>query len=219
MMTPQSQDWNRFWSKRSTAQCASPSWSKQRILTAINPFLSKGKKILDAGCGSGFFSKYFCDQGLKTVSLDYSDSALEMAKKMTSGRAEIFKGDLLSDYITIDLGRSFDIIFSDGLLEHFSETNQDKIMQNFKALLTKDGMLITFVPNFFSPWEIIRPLFMPGIDETPFILTGLVRLKKRNGFEILTSGGVNTLPFAFSPDRIFGRYFGMLLYTIARKNG
>ncbi len=217
MITPHAQDWNRFWSKQS-AQSKTPSWSKQRIIKIIDPVLSEGKKILDAGCGSGFFSNYFCLRGLETVALDYSESALAMTKTATAGRAEMARGDLLSDRVVNDLGRSFDFIFSDGLLEHFSSDDQDRMMQNFRALLTRGGRLITFVPNRFSPWEIIRPMFMPGIDETPFILSGLVRLQKRNGFKVLASGGINTLPFAFSPDKIFGRYFGMLLYTIAEKN-
>ena len=218
MDTPQSSDWNRFWSRNQSVQPAEVSWSKKRIMHVIAPYMRKGKKILDAGCGSGFFSRYFCDQGLQTVSLDYSDKALDMARQITQGRSRIIKHDLLSGDLAPAINEKFDIIFSDGLLEHFTAHDQDKIMANFISLLGRGGVLITFVPNRWSPWELIRPFFMPGIAETPFILKGLVRLKIRNGLAILESGGINTLPFALSPDKAFGRYFGMLLYAIAKKN-
>ena len=218
MTNPQSSDWNSFWVNQEPDKLKKPSWSKQRIIKVIEPYLQKKKKVLDAGCGSGFFSKYFCDQGMEVVSLDYSDTALEMTKKMTLGRARIVKQDLLQENLAATFGEKFDIIFSDGLLEHFTSADQNKIMKNFISVLSPSGILITFVPNRWSPWELIRPLFMPGIDETPFVLRGLVRLNIANGLLILQTGGINTFPFFFSPDELFGRVFGMLLYTIAEKN-
>ena len=218
MTNPQSSDWNNFWVNQETNKLKKPSWSKQRIIKVIEPYLQKKKKVLDAGCGSGFFSKYFCDQGMKVVSLDYADTALEMTEKMTLGRARIIKRDLLQEDLAATLGEKFDIIFSDGLLEHFTSADQNKIMKNFISVLSPSGILITFVPNRWSPWELIRPLFMPGIDETPFVLRGLVRLNTCNGLSVLQTGGINTFPFFFSPDQLFGRFFGMLLYTIAEKN-
>ena len=218
MANPQSSDWNIFWKNNRTAQPKGPSWSKKRILNIIHPFLGKGKKILDAGCGSGFFSKYFCNQGMEVVSLDYCDMALEMTREVTGGRSRIVKQDLLSGQSTKVFNEKFDIIFTDGLFEHFAISHQDKIMQNFISLLAARGFIVTFVPNRWSPWEIIRPLFMPGIHETPFILRDLIRLQERSGLSVIERGGINTLPFGFSPDKIFGSVFGMLLYTIARKN-
>lgn len=217
MATPKPQDWTNFWNKSQAKKIISPGWSKKRIISVIDPYLVSGKKILDAGCGSGFFSKYFCDKNLAVTALDFSDGALRMAKEITQGRAKVIKADLTSGTVTQSLNEKFDIIFSDGLLEHFVDDAQDKIMKNFSALLNHDGVLVTFVPNRFSPWEIIRPFFMPGIDETPFVLSGLVRVNTRNDFAILKTGGINTLPFAFSPDKVFGRAFGMLLFTISKK--
>lgn len=216
IITPQSSDWNHFWKLDKTEKFTQLSWSKRRIIEVLKPFVGKGKSALDAGCGSGFFSKYFCDQGMATVSLDYSDKALEIAKAMTEGRTKIIKQDLLIPNINKRITERFDIIFTDGLLEHFSQEHQNIILNNFKALLTSDGVIITFVPNKWSPWQIIRPFFMQGIEETPFVLSELVALNQRNNLKVLERGGLNTFPFAFSPDKIFGKTFGMLLFTIAK---
>ncbi len=218
LSNPNHSDWNRFWNDDSTQKFTQVSWSKRRILRVLKPYVVSQQRALDAGCGSGFFSKYFCDEGMSTVSLDYSSGALEIASRASAGRAKIVQKDLLTDDIAKDLDGRFDLIFSDGLLEHFSSHDQDRILQNLKAILNPQGVLITFVPNRFSPWELIRPWFMPGIEETPFVLKELIDLNQRNGFKVMAKGGVNTFPLVFSPDRFLGAAFGMLLYTIAKKD-
>lgn len=216
--TPRAHDWNSFWRTQRIQKIKEPSWSKKRIIQLLGPFMVKGKNALDAGCGSGFFSKYFCDSGMNVVSLDYSDSAIEMTKQMTGGRSRVIKADLMSVDLPKEIGRQFDLVFTDGLLEHFSKNDQDTIIKNLIALLAKDGVLVTFVPNRWSPWELIRPIYMPGISEKPFVLSELIELNQRHGLEILKKGGLNTLPFALSPDQIVGHVFGMLLYTISKKH-
>ena len=214
---PEAKNWNHYWSLDQTKKFSKVSWSKRRMMDVIRPYCVKNKMALDAGCGSGFFSKYFCDQGMVTTSLDYSASALTIAQQQTSGRARLIQADLVEDDILNQIKGRFDLIFSDGLLEHFSSGQQDKIMKNVRFLLKKEGILITFVPNRWSPWELIRPFFMPGIEEAPFTLNQLIELNQRNDFSILCKGGVNTVPFFISPDNILGQCFGMLLYTIAKQ--
>jgi len=216
-MNPQSSDWNNFWTNRNRGQIGTISWSKRRIIEVIEPFLKNKKTALDAGCGSGFFSKYFCDFGLNTVSLDYSEKALEITRALTKGRSRTVKGDLLNDPLDKKIKERFDVIFSDGLLEHFTLCEQNQILGNLKSVLLTHGRIITFVPNKWSPWELIRPLFMPGIEEKPFVIHELVRLNVSNGLTVIRAGGINTFPFRFSPDRLLGPQFGMLLYTIAKK--
>ena len=215
--TPDEKTWNRFWSREETVPFTQVSWSKRRILKVLKEFLRPGGKALDAGCGSGFFSKYFCDQSMMTVSVDHCDRALAIAAQMTGGRAKTVKADLLKEGALRETGGGFDLIFSDGLLEHFSIEDQDKILRNFLSMLAKDGCVVTFVPNRFSPWELIRPFFMPGIEETPFVLKELISLNERNHLNVIRCGGVNTFPFSFSPDGLLGASFGMLLYTVSSR--
>lgn len=216
---PSSSDWNHFWNKAKPKDATTPSWSKRRILNILKPLVCLDRKALDAGCGSGFFSKYFIDQGMKVTAIDYAQSALDMTEKITDNRAHVFKIDLLNDDFSMRLPCDYRVIFSDGLLEHFDYDQQLKILKNLKSILSPDGYLVTFVPNRWSPWEIIRPFFMPGIEETPFVLKDLVGLMDAAGFKIMKQGGVNTIPMALSPDDWVGSWFGMLLYTVAKKNG
>lgn len=217
IILPEAKDWNNYWSLEQTKKFTKVSWSKKRVSRVLQPYVSVGKRALDAGCGSGFFSQYFCNNGMQTTALDYSQSALDIAKEKTNGRAQIVKADLVKENLEKIVRTKFEIIFSDGLLEHFSIEDQDKIVSNWFKVLADDGVLVTFVPNRWSPWELIRPFFMPGIEEDPFVLSQLIELNERNGLKVIASGGVNTVPFPFSPDAMFGSMWGMLLYTIAKK--
>lgn len=212
-----SSDWDQYWSLDQTKRFTQISWSKRRMIRIIAPFMREGTRALDAGCGSGFFSKYFCEQGLATTALDYSPQALAIARQLTKGKVDTLQKDLTADDLSGEMTQRYDIIFSDGLLEHFSSEHQEKILRNFFNLLSPAGRLITFVPNRWSPWELVRPFYMPGIDEKPFVLSQLIALNQRNGFEVIARGGINTFPFALSPDAMVGQWLGMLLFTVAKK--
>lgn len=212
---PRAGDWDQYWDRDQTQRFTRISWSKKRIMRILGPMAKPGCQALDAGCGSGFFSQYFCEQGMDVTALDYSREALDIARRLTQNRASLIQCDLLEPKVPQMIRDRYDVIFTDGLFEHFTDHQQDQIMTNFKALLNPSGRIVTFVPNRFSPWELIRPFYMPGIHEKPFTFQGLIHLNQRNGLTVLKSGGLNTVPFALSPDRMLGRFFGMLLYTVA----
>ncbi|MCD4780407.1 MAG: class I SAM-dependent methyltransferase [Candidatus Omnitrophica bacterium] len=211
------QDWNKYWRMDNVRRGGQLSWSKKRIVFLLQSFLGRKQKILDAGCGSGFFSKHFYDLGHRVCSLDYSQEALKSTQQLTNNKTHLICKDMLADDFCATMDSDYDVIFSDGLLEHFGCSQQQRILGHFSQILSEKGMIVTFVPNKWSPWQLIRPFYMPGIKESPFVLSGLLRLHFKCNLLIIQSGGVNVLPFRFSPEKIFGQYFGMLLYAIARK--
>jgi SAM-dependent methyltransferase len=153
---------------------------------------------------------------MSVTALDYSQSALDMAAQVTEGAAKLIRADMVNDNLPARMSERFDLIFSDGLLEHFIPAEQDKIVTNLIAILNPGGVIVTFVPNRWSPWELIRPFYMPGIDEKPFVLQELLSVHQRNDLKVIDRGGVNVLPFRLSPE-FLGSVFGMLLFTIAKK--
>lgn len=209
------ENWDRFWKQNTGSRFTKVSWSKVRIMKLLDGFLKPGMSALDAGCGSGFFSDYFLSRGCRVTTLDYSQDALEMAKAKTRGRCENYlQRNLLDPSFGEECAEKFDIIFTDGLFEHFTEEDQMKIMMNFRKVKKPHGTIVTFVPNKYSWWEIVRPLVMPGIHEEPFTMKRLEKL--HDGLDIVKSGGINVLPIGVSPDRLLGSRCGMLLYCFAR---
>ena len=80
------ENWDRFWSAKSSARFTRKSWSKVRIMEVLDGVVREGMEVLDAGCGSGFFSAYFLTQGCRVWALDHSEASLKIARKTTQGR-------------------------------------------------------------------------------------------------------------------------------------
>ncbi len=212
----QTPGWNRFWSQHSTAG-QKPGWAKKRIISVLNPYLQKHARVIDAGCGSGFFSHFFMQSDMQVIAIDNSPAALDLCRVRCNENTVFSSADLLNDNLADIFGNNNDLVFSDGLLEHFSPAHQIRILQNFAGATNPAGHIVTFVPNLFSPWQLIRPFVMPGILETPFTLKRLLRLHDAANLEVISSGGINVIPASFSPERLLGSYFGMLLYVVSRK--
>jgi hypothetical protein len=199
---PSDVNWNSFWTDKDLNKIKRPSWSKKRMMKILAKYTSFDLRVLDAG-------------SCKTYSLDYSIDALNLTRKMTSGRSKAYlQEDLLNPEFGEKYKGQFDLIFSDGLFEHFVQKDQCKIIDNFIKLKSKNGIIVTFVPNLLTWWTIVRPYLMPGIEETPFILESLKGLHSE--LEIIESGGINVLPLSTSPDSLLGAKLGMLLYCIGK---
>lgn len=210
------EEWGHFWKRNNKETPEHTSWSKRRILQVLEPYVKPGMRVLDAGCGSGFFSRYFLSRGCLTYALDYSQEALSLTRSATDGKAaKYICEDLLDVNLAALYAGSFDLIFSDGLFEHFPRAEQNKLMYNFEKMKKEGGRIITFVPNKCSFWHIISPLYMRGIREIPFTPSKLVALHEESGLRIAKRGGVNVLPVYVSPERLFARHIGMLLFCVA----
>ena len=205
-------EWDNFWKRYYPEK--SSSWSKRRIINILSNYIKPGMNVLDAGCGTGFFSSYFISIGCNVYSMDYSDRALFIAKDITGNKARAYiKGDILDEPALKSIGVKFDIIFSDGLLEHYSKEDQDRIIGNMKTIKKEQGYIVNFAPNRFSLWSMVRP-FVMNIKERPFTMRDFLDLHKRNNLRIIDYGGINVLPFRLSPEESLGRYFGMLFYCV-----
>jgi SAM-dependent methyltransferase len=153
---------------------------------------------------------------IQVYSLDSSEKALEIARKITQNKSfEYLDRDLLDESLGFEFKNTFDLIFTDGLFEHFSKEEQEKIMKVFIIMKKKDGLIVTFVPNRYSFWTIIRPIFMHGIKEKPFTLKKLTSFVEGLGQKVIEKDGINVLPVKYSPE-FLGDMIGMLVYTVSK---
>jgi len=75
----------------------------------------RGRRVLDAGCGTGFFSELFLKQGASVTGIDLSEVAIRICGKRLP-QARFFVRNLISDEIA-SLG-TFDIICAFDVLIH-----------------------------------------------------------------------------------------------------
>lgn len=103
-------------------------------------------KILDAGCGCGYFLHCLEKYGAVT-GIDNNEKAIVYSKKTVNG--EILKGDLTNSSLLQH--ESFDIIFALDVLEHIEDDSLT--LMNLKMSLRKGGMMLITVPAHMELWS------------------------------------------------------------------
>jgi len=95
-------------------------WSFFNELMEDSQF-NKGKRVLEVGCGRGSLSCYFSDAGFRCTLVDISSSAVKIAKRIFASNG--LNGNFsVGDVRALPFAkRSFDVVFSIGLLEHIEQ--------------------------------------------------------------------------------------------------
>jgi SAM-dependent methyltransferase len=118
-------------------------WSiNTRRVSEVKRMKPEGK-LLDVGCGYGFFMKSAVLQGFDVFGIDISDKAVEYAGKFLKLPASTMTIDELNGS-----GRKFQIITFWHVLEHYPDPY--RALEKVRNLLTEDGTCIIEVPNLRS---------------------------------------------------------------------
>ena len=121
--------------------------NKKKLINLIKKY-SKRKKIMEAGSGTGIISTYMASLGYDVTEVDIDDKILNLAKDISKkyikkGKPKFIKKDLLK----LDFKpKEFDVIFSNGVLEHF---NDDDIKKILKKELEQSSFVIIGIPTTF----------------------------------------------------------------------
>ena len=101
-------------------------YGQREFLRAI--LESGGKKILEVGAGTGTMSIFLSQLGLNVTALDNDPAILKLAETnrgKLGGKNEVIQGDAF--HLPFP-DNSFDVVFHQGLLEHFTDTDIHKLI-------------------------------------------------------------------------------------------
>ena len=110
--------------------------------------LERETKVLDLGCGNGFFSYYF-DQLSQTVGVDFSEKMLAknpISQKLLMDAAHIFFQDM-----------AFDVVFCHALLHHVAD--MDEVLQEMRRVSRK--YVVIMEPNRNNPLMFLFSALVP----------------------------------------------------------
>jgi len=93
-----------------------------------------GKKILDFGCGEGFFTNELTKRGARVTGVDYAEAGIELARERFRG-IDFRVGD--ASTLTKFKEESFDAVLLIDVLEHVSK--QDELVNDIKRILKSGG--------------------------------------------------------------------------------
>ena len=159
----------------------------EQRLQRLEELLGRKGRIVDVGCGPGFFLNYARDAGWDVIGLEPSRDAANYA-------IEEFSLTIIQDEISTlwnkDIGLSVDIVYSHGVIEHLKDPLS--YLEKSKAILDGPGLIFTSAANDFNiyqalaikalgidPWFIIPPEHL-----NYFTVESLVLAHEKFGYKI-----------------------------------
>ncbi len=119
--------------------------TKKNLIDLIKKY-SPNKKIIEAGSGTGILSTYLASLGFDSVAIDIDKDILNLSKKIAKEYGAKNKPKFMIDSI-LKLNyknKEFDVSFSNGVLEHFSDK---EIIKTIKKQLKIANTVIVGIPT------------------------------------------------------------------------
>jgi 2-polyprenyl-3-methyl-5-hydroxy-6-metoxy-1,4-benzoquinol methylase len=109
------------------------------ILAALLESFPKphGMSLLDAGCGTGYFSRIFSERGFTVAGVDFTEAGVEATKRR--GISQVHLGDLA----TFALARQFDVVTCIDVLFHIvDDAAWEAAVRNLSRHVRHGGVLL-----------------------------------------------------------------------------
>ncbi|MCM8796153.1 MAG: class I SAM-dependent methyltransferase [Candidatus Omnitrophica bacterium] len=139
-----------------------------------------GPRLLDVGCGIGFFLSEAAKKGYVVYGVDFNRRFTKIAREFY-GIENIFEKDI-DEFFQDFKGEKFDIITIFEVLEHLSKPLA--FIQQIKSVLKPRGYIVISIPNrnfIFYDNEINYPPH----HLTAWNIDCMQRFLERNGFEVI----------------------------------
>ena len=110
------------------------------LLDFINNNINKSDTILEPGCGAGNYVMYLSGKGYKTTGVDFSETAINMARKSSEEKkldCKFIVADVTKDLS--ELNTSFDFVYDWELLHHIFPEQRSTYVNNVYKLVKPGG--------------------------------------------------------------------------------
>lgn len=149
------EDWETFWDeKQDTEEVYSNAGRVLRHLSKLTTL--RDKKVLEIGAGTGRDSFPLVEHGAVVFQLDYAENSLRILKRLADDSklpVSIVGGDT---FCLPFRDNTFDIIFHQGLLEHFRKPVAQKLLQENIRVLKPKGLLLVDVPQRWHSYTVAK---------------------------------------------------------------
>lgn len=115
-------------------------------LWSLLPSNLLGLKVLDLGCGSGWYAEQLVNKGADVTALDASATMVELTKKRIGDKAKIYLADL-DEPLNFLPKKYFDIILAPLVIHYVKEWRT--LFTGLAAVIKNDGL---FIFSTHNPW-------------------------------------------------------------------
>lgn len=186
------QIWDSFWGRKQQVHKVYPA-SPSVLKAILSNCTISGTRILEVGAGTGRDSIELSERGAEVYVLDFAEQSLRIVAALNNeskvGGLRAVRGDALRAPFR---DGSFDLVFHQGLLEHFREP-MDLLRDNYR-LVKPGGLCLCDVPQTFHIYSLIKHILIAANRwfagwETQYTMHSLRRLMQSAGFEIVHTYG------------------------------
>jgi 2-polyprenyl-3-methyl-5-hydroxy-6-metoxy-1,4-benzoquinol methylase len=165
----------------------------RRIVTTINSLTNNvySNKLLDVGCGYGFFSKEALGAGFNVIALELAENEREISKEMTG------LNPIACSFEEFEcVPKSLSVVLMSQILEHALDVNL--WIRKAHNILLNDGIIAIALPNFSSIFRIIMqendPYICPPAHLNFFSQNSVSKLLENHGFGVEAIQWVSRIP-------------------------
>jgi SAM-dependent methyltransferase len=130
-------------------------YERPAMLSVLPPLI--GTRVLDAGCGAGWYAEHLAGQGAEVTSFDVTPRFVELTRARLGGRARVFQADLAKP-LDFAADTEFDLVVAP-LVLHYVE-DWDAMLAELARVLRPGGLLVFSTHHPFMDWrEFERPSY------------------------------------------------------------
>jgi SAM-dependent methyltransferase len=192
-------DWDRYHKRVRVSQRF--LWTVWRAYASLLRGFSFSEpiKIIELGCGTGYHTLQMTRlyPVAKVTLVDANASVIRDTERRMSF-LECEKEFLLKDLFSLDLEERYDVVHSQGLLEHYTPQEQRKLIRLHRDLLAPGGIAIILVPTPSLTYRFWRGLLERlhlwiYSDEVALSREEFIRQLEASGLEILKIQGCHLI--------------------------
>ncbi len=151
--------WENFWSdKKEFHEVYSNDNRVLRNLVKLTDL--RRKRVLEVGAGTGRDSFGLVERGASVVMLDYASSSLRIIRNIAE-EEKIEVSPVGGNAFSLPFpDGTFDIVFHQGLLEHFREKEANNLLLENIRVLKHGGLLLVDVPQRYHVYTLMKHILI-----------------------------------------------------------
>ena len=109
--------------------------------------------VLDAGCGSGWYSQYLLERGARVTAFDINGDFVELTRERSGNRARVFQSNL-AEPLTFAENNEFDVAVC-ALVMHYLQ-DWEPALREIHRILKPSGVFVFSTHHPFNDWKLFE---------------------------------------------------------------
>ncbi|HUI30934.1 MAG TPA: methyltransferase domain-containing protein [Candidatus Acidoferrales bacterium] len=151
--------WENFWSEKKEVREVYSN--DDRVLRNVLKVADlRGKRVLEIGAGTGRDSFGMVEHGASVFMLDYSKNSLSIINSIAA-QEKIDVSSIGGNAFSLPFpDDSFDLVFHQGLLEHFRENDAKNLLKENVRVVKSGGLLLVDVPQRYHVYTAMKHILI-----------------------------------------------------------